>query len=75
MKKTVKQYCSELSWSISELARRAGLSWQAAQNAYYREPIMFRTKFEICKAFGQTLGHVVQVHEVQWDKEQRWQIR
>lgn len=68
--KPLKIYCEELGWNISELARRAGLSWPAASHAYNGEEIQFRTKFEICKALSSALGYTVQVKDVQW-KENR----
>lgn len=67
--KTVKEYCELLQWSISELARRAGLSWEPVSRAYYQQSTSYRTKFEICKAISKELGHAVQVHEVEWEKE------
>lgn len=67
--KTVQEYCQEQSWSISELARQAGLSWQAAAKAFYGDEVQYKTKYAIVKALGKSTGHVVQVSEVQWISE------
>jgi len=67
--KTIQEYCQEQSWSISELARQAGLSWQAAAKAFYGEEVQFKTRYAIVKALSKATGHVVQVNEVQWISE------
>lgn len=67
--KPLKDYCSELAWSVSELARQAGISWPAASNAYNQEPVQDRTKRDICRALSQAMGREIKVTEVQWEQE------
>lgn len=64
--KTVREYCEELGWSISDLARQAGLSWQTAQNAWNRETIQNRTKRDICSALSGALGQKIKPGDVKW---------
>lgn len=65
--KTIQEYCDELDWSISELSRQAGLSWQAASKAYYGEPVQPRTKRDICRALSEGFGTEVKTHQVNWE--------
>ena len=69
MKKTVKEYCKDLIWSISDLQRAAGISYDAASNAFYGRVIQPRTRRDVCKALTTALHESIQETDIDWKGE------
>jgi len=66
---TIQDYCRGLGWSISDLMRQAGISYQAASKAFYQEPVQARTKRDICRALSSAMEHEIKIVDVQWTEE------
>lgn len=66
---TIQDYCRGLGWSISDLMRQAGISYQAASKAFYKETVQARTKRDILKALSSALGREIKITDVQWEEE------
>jgi transcriptional regulator with XRE-family HTH domain len=49
----VKEACAERGWSLSELARRAGISRPTLASALQGHPVRSRTAWKVAKALEQ----------------------
>lgn len=63
---TVKEYCEYLGWSVSELARQAGVTWEPANNAYRGAGVSDRVKRNIVEAFSRAFGEKILVGDIEW---------
>lgn len=61
---TLDQYRRELGWSISELARQAGIDFNTANKALKGESISGRTAVALAQAISNGLGHTVRYQEI-----------
>ena len=49
----IKEACAERGWSLSELARRAGISRPTLASALHGQPVRSRTAWKVSKALEQ----------------------
>lgn len=61
---TIKDYRGMLGWSLAELARRAGLTYQTVSRVERGEPAYFHTAGAIARAISEGLGKTVTVHDL-----------
>ena len=61
----VKEACAERGWSLSELARRAGISRPTLASALHGQPVRSRTAWKVARALEQSaptqLGQLLKV--------------
>ena len=62
---TIKQYRETLVWSLSELARRSGLTYQTVSNVEHGKPVYFHTAAAVAKALTEGLGKTVTVADLE----------
>lgn len=62
---TIKALCEMLGWTVTDLSRNAGISWQAASNAWNRARITQRTKKDIVAALREA-GRDIQINQIDW---------
>lgn len=60
---TVRQYRLKLKWSISELARRSGLTYQTVSRAENGEPVFDYTLAAIAEALSAALGQTITIED------------
>ena len=62
---TLEEYRNLLSWSQSELARRAGLNNQTVGSAERGETISGKTALAICRALSDALGRQIFAKDIE----------
>jgi len=62
---TVKDYRLSLSWSVSELARRAKLSNKTVSRIEDGEPAYDYTVSAIARAFSEALGRNITIYDLE----------
>lgn len=62
--KTLGEYCSELGWDISELARKAGINWRTAQRALDGDVVNIRSARDIARAISEAKGETINVPDI-----------
>jgi transcriptional regulator with XRE-family HTH domain len=61
---TVEEYRVSLGWSVSELARRAGLSTKTINRVEDGEPVYDHTVGAIARAFSEGLGRTITIRDL-----------
>ena len=62
---TLREYRGSLAWSLSELARRSGLTYITVSRVEKGEPAYFHTVAAIAKALSEGLGRTVTVDDIE----------
>jgi transcriptional regulator with XRE-family HTH domain len=62
---TIRQYRLKLKWSISELARRSGLTYQTVSRAESGEAVFDYTLAAIAEALSEALGQAITIEDLQ----------
>jgi transcriptional regulator with XRE-family HTH domain len=65
MKLTLKEYRTNLGWSITRLAQEAGLTYYAVTNAESGHSIRAATAKTIADTLSKALGETVKVSDIQ----------
>jgi DNA-binding XRE family transcriptional regulator len=65
MQMTVRQYRLKLKWSQSELARRAGLTYQTISRIENGEPAFDYTLAAIAEALSNALGQTITIDDLE----------
>lgn len=61
---TIRDYRARLAWSISELARRSGLTYQTVSRIEKGDPAYFHTIAAIANALSEALGETIRVEDL-----------
>lgn len=61
---TLRDYRARLAWSLSELARRSGLTYQTVSRIERGEPAYFHTVAAIARALSEALGENITVNDI-----------
>lgn len=61
---TLDEYRRELGWSISELARQAGIDFNTANKALNGESVSGRTAVALAKAISNGIGRKVRYQDI-----------
>ncbi len=61
---TVKEYRISLAWSVSELARRAGVTNRTINRIEDGKPVYDYTAGAIAKALSEGLGRTITIHDL-----------
>lgn len=61
---TIKDYRGMLGWSLAELARRSGLTYQTVSRVERGESAYFHTVGAIARAISEGLGRTVTVNDL-----------
>ncbi len=61
---TIKQYRVSLVWSVSELARRSGLTYQTVSRIEKGEPAYLHTVAAIVRALSEGLGKTITIEDL-----------
>ncbi|HEX6556659.1 MAG TPA: helix-turn-helix transcriptional regulator [Ktedonobacteraceae bacterium] len=62
---TIRQYRLKLKWSISELARRSGLTAQTVSRIENGEPAFDYTVASIAEALSNALGQTITIDDLE----------
>jgi transcriptional regulator with XRE-family HTH domain len=62
---TLDEYRRELGWSISELARQAGIDFNTANKALSGDSVSGRTAVAIAKAISRGMGQKIRYQDIQ----------
>ena len=62
---TIRQYRLKLKWSISELARRSGLTAQTVSRIENGEPAFDYTLASIAEALSNALGQTITIDDLE----------
>ena len=62
---TLREYRLSLAWSLSELARRSGLTYNTVSRIEKGEPAYEHSVAAIAKALSEGLGRTVSIHDIQ----------
>jgi transcriptional regulator with XRE-family HTH domain len=62
---TIREYRRGLGWSVSELARRAGLDYQTVSRAEKGGPVRYRTLEAIAAAFSAAYEKKISVRDLE----------
>jgi transcriptional regulator with XRE-family HTH domain len=61
---SIKDYRASLGWSLSELARRSGLTYQTVSRIEKGEAAYLHTVGAIARAFSEALGKTITVNDL-----------
>ena len=61
---TIREYRARLAWSISELARRSGLTYQTVSSVESGKPAYLHTVAAIANALSEALGETITVNDL-----------
>ena len=61
---TVEEYRISLGWSVSELARRAGLTTKTISRIEDGEPVYDHTAGAVARAFSEALGRTITIRDL-----------
>lgn len=62
---TLDEYRRECGWSISEMARQAGLDYNTVSKALKGETVSGRTAFALAQAISERLGRAIRYQDIQ----------
>lgn len=62
---TVEEYRISLGWSVSELARRAGLTTKTISRIEDGEPVYDHTAGAVARAFSEGLGRTITIRDLE----------
>ena len=62
---TVEEYRISLGWSVSELARRAGLTTKTISRIEDGEPVYDHTAGAVARAFSEALGRTITIRDLE----------
>lgn len=62
---TLRQYRASLGWSLTELAGRAGVTYQTVSRIEKGEPAFLFTVAAIAKALSEGLGKTITVDDIE----------
>lgn len=62
---TIRDYRAMLGWSMAELARHAGLTYQTISRIEHGEPAYLHTVGAIARAIGEGLGKTITVQDLE----------
>jgi predicted transcriptional regulator len=62
---TIRDYRWELGWSMSELARRAGLDYQTVSRIEKKGVARLSSVAAIARAFSEALGRKVSIRDIE----------
>jgi transcriptional regulator with XRE-family HTH domain len=62
---TVREYRLSLGWSVSELARRAGITNKTLNRIENGEPVYDYTVGSVARALSEGLGRTITIHDLE----------
>ena len=65
-KRTVVQYCGDLAWGTTDLAREAEISIDTARRVAAAYEPSNRIKRQVCKALSRAFGRDIKPGDIRW---------
>lgn len=67
--RTIRDYCKQLGWTITDLSREARVSYPSAYKAVNQQSLSSPVKRHIVEAIGNAVGETIHVGDIQWRNE------